>query len=441
MRKVPKKYGWYAGSSDYFEEDATIHQALLVQAARWGQIEDMNYLLTSKSRTSYCEVNECVIEAAIKFGNLGHLQNVLQLPSISHSGHRLFQKASRRILSVSAVSSHLKWEHLSSAVKHGYLDIVIWILLTHPHLKINWVIMGNAIQTDHDDMVDAIFHHQSSTYRLEQDADRLYKYAVNTGNMRWVYWLMSKGCPKSHITTVTAAQNGSIEMLRDLVEIGFPVTTETFEKACSIPDNLSIMEYLHSVHCPRDYRAYEMAITKSLLKSYGSWLIDHECPLDERILTHGFYYKYEVDDIKWLLDQHCPFDPQHILYDIRIHPKGVDILKLLFDCNPTVVNYSTAYSIAIKENNLDAMKWLYSKQCPLSPNVWENAQKNWFVNNNDEMINWLRDKHCPGEDLVNDFFLQRFENPENGVFLLSVITFFILLFCLWLVGKIWNAIW
>jgi hypothetical protein len=203
-------------------------------------------------------------------------------------------------------------------------------------------------------------------------------------------------------------------LLKYFLDVGYKLP-KNYESFIVIEDKLILLKYLH--------KTFNIELNKDLIDiayhcdclDIAMWLHKKGVRSDVTPTTiHGSYFKAKMQHETWKPEttgmayqleklcirvivskgylnilKHIPYNSletrQLICYAIIYN--RINILEYLYPFDI----YEPYYSLAIEKNQLDAIKWLYSKRIILTENMFEEAVKS----GNFDVIKWLYNNNCP----------------------------------------------
>jgi hypothetical protein len=270
--------------------------------------------------------------------------------------------------------------------------------------------------------------------------------------LKWAYEICPEALPTVQNDLITfAAQKGSIEILKWILEIGDGKLPENIFSQAVSSQNLDLLNWLFEQNCPLTTQAFSQAAHKKNVKQL-IWLKEHGCPWDETTFASAAEYG-NFENLKWLHENGCPWDDRTIsgaalfgnfeifkwlhgngcpwgsqatvsaaMHDYRrFSPKKTGhfkILKFLVDHGCPMVEATSSAA----GHTLGLIQWLEKKGCPLK-NFWRGwmdldvlkwAHRTHGVSMTDidlfyfvvagdlEAITWL---HGKGAKLTNNYVL------------------------------------
>jgi hypothetical protein len=177
-------------------------------------------------------------------------------------------------------------------------------------------------------------------------------------------------------------------MIIALQQLGFPMSGDAMHRACGVPNNMHVLNYLYTEHCPFETYNFLQILQHDQMNEFADWLLAHGFEMHEALLTVvSRSSKTTYKQIKCLLDHHCPVTFEVAFSSISF--LDLDSIQALYRVKPVQL-IATHYMIAIHRNKLDIMDWLFEQKCPLTFRVWKSAA------GNPEMLDWLRAHQCTG---------------------------------------------
>lgn len=301
---------------------SSLAQLLLVQAVKYGQFDDVKKLL---SLYSNLEMNEAILEAAMWYGDVAHLERMIALD---------MEQRRRSWYHRRALSSLWHDEHLRIAIRCNHENMVRYLFHhvdRYQGLYCDWGHIAYAIGTQNEsllNMVEAHLNRNASTNSYYNKT--FYKQLVAIENMDWMlqmidrYHLHDKDAQHGQGYLIGyAAASGNKTLVNTLHQLKFTLSAETMRLACQRADNHEMVALLLSLQCPCDYTAYSSLFTTSSFENTAALLYQHACPLNATLYDGSFhipdctcnssslrsdrcYRNITEAQYHWLVEHQCP---------------------------------------------------------------------------------------------------------------------------------------
>ena len=190
-----------------------------------------------------------------------------------------------------------------------------------------------------------------------------------------------------------AIETKDLAFLRILSQTVVPFinTCEYLEFAAGIEDNIPVMEYLLSFNFPVDeLKVLKSAVEKKALKNLKFLHEKKRFCIDDNY--HLFIGAAGTEDnievMEYLKSHHCPIVHLDTSRSAARHG-ALNNLKWLFD-NGCSMDDSDIFDDAISHGSLEVLKWLKSKECPIIKG-WNYGAISW-ENCSIESLEWLLDQ-------------------------------------------------
>jgi hypothetical protein len=377
-------------NSDTLMPQECLQKALLVQASRWGNLVNLQILL-DKFNTSKCkkddqtdaimgEQTDDIVDAAVAYGSISHLEQVLAL-----------------------FPTHLLRHCLRAAIKYQHFDMIKWIAETenlpkiygnggqylHFGLMHHNQVLKNALKTGNE----SIILYVAEMLRLtEFGCSEYFVAAAKSGQMKWVHWLLRRNCPKHKNTIRTAAVARNLDMVIELRQLNFPWNASTFSAACAVPNNEQVLQYLWDHRCPVDDWAYGAMMKPGTLTTAGEWLYAKNFSIHANTMIYACQDR-DKKAIRWLVDHSCP-----VPHDIIRHALSFDdtaILDLIDEKYHPTLRQHYVYNDAVSMGkSIAVLDWLYAHHYPLDSSTWWRSRSCEKTSRHD-YVKWLRAHKCP----------------------------------------------
>ena len=128
--------------------------------------------------------------------------------------------------------------------------------------------------------------------------------AAQNGHLEVLKWLTEIGCPYDVEVCTVAAKGGHLDTLKWAHENGYPCRAETVQAAAG-SGKLLVLEWLHEKQCPRDAWAFNMAAAHGNFEVL-KWLHNKGYPWCPGTCDKAAEYGH-IDVLKWLRDKGCPW--------------------------------------------------------------------------------------------------------------------------------------
>ena len=360
-----------------------------VSAARGGKIDNLIWLFSSLEKEEYAsefystfwEYSERVIwERAVQYGHV-HVLEWFMESILRGEKRRLDGKIVSAIMSATN-NGHvevLKWIHLTfdpigepvlaeelshliptmlenQVVRDGQMDVARWFLETYGPvaLKNNWQPLLNA---------------------------KLTMVAAEAGEFDMLRWLLAQGCPEH------------------------PMYLERLVTSTPCP-----------LHKKRIYRKIDVGCVK--------WAHERGLQLSEQVMEAAIK-RYDLDSVRWLHDNGCPVSRDAVKR--LMQNQNIDMLRLLveecgahFDaseikCSDLMEFKSAPYTLIWDKGCIEVVEYLRHRGCE-----WGSIMTQAVRENNLELMKWLHENGCPG--LEWDQTLERCNGtPDMYLWMLSVL--------------------
>ena len=384
----------------------------MVRAARGGKIDNLIWLSSSLEKEEYAsefystfwEYSERVIwERAVQYGHVHVLEWFME--SILRGEKRRFDGKVVSAIMSATNNGHvevLKWIHLTFdpigepvlaeelpaeislmleiAVRHGHMDVARWFLETYGPvaLKNNWQPLLNA---------------------------KLTMVAAEAGEFDMLRWLLAQGCPEHpmYLERLVTSRPWPLRGGRPYREIDVGCVKWAHERGLQLSEQ--VMEAAIKRNDPDSVR----------------WLHDNGCPVS-RDAVKRLMQNQNIDMLRLLVEEcGAHFDASEIkcsdlmefesygAYNITlINGKGcIEVVEYL---RHRGCEWGSIMTQAVRENNLELMKWLHENGCPGLE--WDQTLEQ--CNGTPDMYLWMLSVLGPKER--EELWIQatKYDEAENG---------------------------
>lgn len=239
----------------------------------------------------------------------------------------------------------LRGDFAMHCIDHGYLELLQW---GYEHgCSITSFEQGIGAARGH---LDIVIYMDSLSIRNSKLCHR----AAYGGRLDILKWGLDHGYRWEMTDSLAmTAYYGHVHVLEYALQKGASFYAEVFTYAAK-GGHLECVIWLHSVHCPWDFRVCVDAATGGHLEIIRFAHL-HGCPWSSEVCARAAKYgHFEV--LKWARDHQCPW------------------------------NSDTTFNAA-HSNDIDILDWAYAQGCPMDERL--RSVKFWFSK---ELIEWLQMK-------------------------------------------------
>ena len=301
---------------------------------------------------------------------------------------------------------------VGAAIKAGQMQVLKWF---QENNKVHIDNSSAVCNAAHSGKMDILLWLQKEFDLHDWNFEAAMWYAVNIGNLEMIQYFKNSGVEVDPSICAEAAEQGHFEILKWMHENQCDWDSDTTTNAAKY-GNLSILQWLIEVNCPIDATNLEEGAIQGgnlqLIKWVKSnlnidWIDSKNCKL---AIANGHW-----DILEWLLDNECNYDDSVLKKALkkgaslpileRLYTSTVSIEKLcktagaygrlefiiwLANKNATYYEHTVwnnAYYGAVKENQFDVMKKIYSTYCVCTEKVS-------ICTNLVPAYKWLRKQEC-----------------------------------------------
>lgn len=360
-------------------------QILFIQAVKYGNTKDVNEIL---SMYPNLEMNENVLEAAVWYGDVPHLEHVIALDA---EQRRRFWYYRREYITT-------LWndEHLCIAIRWNR-EAMVQYLFNHVDLYqgrcCNFSHRGYAVRTQNESLMALVDTHIDPEHEFSFFlVEFFYEQLVATQNIDWILQMIDHYHLDEDIEEDDgyfigyAAASGNIKLVHTLHDIGFKLSTDTMYLACQREHNNDMIAFLLSLQCPCDFTAYgELLKFNSFEKTANLLYQHHHAPDDESLFTRYLYeskcscnassmqyYFYSTDigeaQYHWLVQHQCliSLNSESVSQALKYH--SIPALQWLIDHH--VVMNLTQEDINLLHRQPQLWAW-YKQYCDPHASYWK----------------------------------------------------------------------
>lgn len=217
--------------------------------------------------------------------------------------------------------------------------------------------------------------------------------AVRGGNLDLVKWFREKNTPWNDETYLFAVQSGNVELLHYLLENGCDLHPLSYNEAVQRDDKgkaLEIFEWLHQNNVAWDEETCKFAARKGNLDAL-IYARTNGCAWDQRTILEAVEYG-RIDVVQYCLDNDCPIGDSDLCSAAMLnsdHEKALKVLKLLRKFSIPWNEYTCEQ--AAQNGNLEALKWARNQGCPWDECAFVEA----ILSNNTTTVQYCIDNGCP----------------------------------------------
>lgn len=214
-----------------------------------------------------------------------------------------------------------------TVARHGHLNLFHYLEKKYGSIPISYlnVLFTETFKSGNMEMVQYLKDKGAS---IEKDS---LKKAARSGHLSVLHYLLQYGeeYDTDHIL-IYAARSGNIDMVKDFIEKGFPLSSSVYYHAI-LSDNPQILSYLDEINCPRsDLKSLcDIALQEEKFSSFQYLLRELELDEDIWYITLFVPPSEKLYDIFHLLHSlHYPFPK--LLWEEATRKGRLDILQFAF---------------------------------------------------------------------------------------------------------------
>ncbi|SPN79839.1 Ankyrin repeat-containing protein [Brazilian cedratvirus IHUMI] len=189
------------------------------------------------------------------------------------------------------------------------------------------------------------------------DKDKMCSDLAHGGDLEFLKWARSEGCPWGEDFCSNAAFSGHLQLLQWAVENGHSLDTWICSSAAE-GGQLEVLQWAHSQGCFWDSNTCFRAAHKGHLEVL-KWLHQNGCPWTSGVCSAAAAEGY-LEILQWARSQGCDWSEQVYVY-------------------------------AIDNDRLEIVEWACANGCPLTPNIFNQA----IIKGNLQILQILKDGGGP----------------------------------------------
>ena len=301
------------------------------------------------------------------------------------------------------ISSWL-YDIITSAASHGHLDILRWMhQMKKNKSSFTFSLFMFSARGGHMNIIQWGINAGYTLNKASYIND-----AVYSGNLDLVKWFRNQNTSWNDRTVSYAVRSGNIELLQYLLDTGCVFGSRSYIEAVAVDEEgkvLKIFKWLHQHSVPWDEEICLCAASTGNLDAL-IYARRNGCPWEERTIALAVECGH-FDVVKYCLENDCPIGDTDLCLTSMTYleyEKGLKILKLLRKFN-IPWNKETCM-MAASYGKLEALKWVRNEGCPWDDRTFEEA----ITSEDIATIQYCIDNRCPfGQDAYPDAV--RRDNP------------------------------
>jgi hypothetical protein len=229
--------------------------------------------------------------------------------------------------------------------------------LRGPRLKVNAHERLLAIAGKHADLATLQAAHQLGL----QLSDELLCAAAATGVLDKLQWLSTQHDDLPQSIASFAAQNGNIEMLKCIKQLGIEFDLKCYETA-AIANHLQVIQYLHAEGCVWDATLCKIAAEVQSLEML-QWLRENECPWEAHTVALYAAFAGNMDMIIYLHQQQPDVQFDEGVMEAAVHGNNLELCKFLRANGCPWDASATAAARGKNDDGIELLTWLRANGC------------------------------------------------------------------------------